>query len=256
MPWLLSGPIRKNLLRSVAMVAALAACADGAPFAIPPDSNQLILGIADDWTSTTVTLSRWARADHGQWKQIGDEWPGRLGKDGLGWGLGLHPKGLPGPMKTEKDARAPAGVFELGAAYGYAASVKANPRLPYHQVGPRDMWVEDADSKYYNQHLRLPHAAPRNAWEKKQQMRLNDHAHSLKLFIKHNAPPNAQPGMGSAIFFHIWRQDGRIHTAGCTTMPEDRLRQLLLWVDPAQRPLFVLLPRTAYEQLRRPWILP
>lgn len=250
-------PLAKNILGCLATaVAAASAHAQTPSFRIPEDSNQLILGLAEDWASTSVTLGRWSRAKGGTWKRVGEHWAGRLGKDGLGWGIGLHPRGIAGPIKTEKDSRAPAGVFELGDAYGYAPSVKTNPRLEYHPVGPRDMWVEDSESKYYNQHLLLPHAAPTNEWEKKQQMRLNDHAHSLKLFIKHNAPPNAQPGMGSAIFFHIWRQDGRRHSAGCTTMAEPNLRELLRWVDPAQRPLFVLLPKATYAQLRRPWGLP
>lgn len=243
-------------LSAAAVACALLAPAHTAPFQIPADSRQIILGIAETWESTHVQLSLWHRDAQGQWRQSGQSWKGRLGKDGLGWGIGLHPQGLEGPTKTEKDARAPCGVFELGDAYGYAPSVPTHPNLRYHPVGARDMWVEDPTSKYYNQHLRLQHAAPRNDWERKQQMRLNDPAHALKIFIRHNAPPNPRPGMGSAIFFHIWRDDGRRHSAGCTTMPEDRLRQLLLSVDPAQRPLFVLLPKAAYQQLRGPWALP
>lgn len=261
MPWSWTIPARRPSTSAARLLAATIACALPAPvgaatFQIPADSRQLIVGVADAWDSTHVSLSRWQRNTSGPWRQVGPAWKGRLGKDGLGWGIGLHPQGLPGPTKTEKDARAPCGVFELGDAYGYAASTPTNPNLPYHPVGPRDMWVEDATSRYYNQHLRLAHAAPQNDWERKQQMRLGDPAHSLKLFIKHNAPPNAQPGMGSAIFFHIWRDGGRRFTAGCTTMPEDCLRQLLTWVDPTRHPLFVLLPKPAYEQLRHPWALP
>ncbi len=242
---------------SLALAAiTLALLTGAAPCQIPGDCRQIILGIAESWEATHVDLTRWQREAQGPWKPYGPPWKGRLGKDGLGWGIGLHPPALPGPIKTEKDARAPCGIFELGDAYGYAPSVPTNPNLRYHPIGTRDMWVEDPASKYYNQHLRLPHAAPRNDWERKQQMRLNDPAHALKLFIKHNAPPNAQPGMGSAIFFHIWRDNGRRYSAGCTTMPEDWLRDLIRWVDPARRPLFVLLPKPAYAQLRAPWALP
>lgn len=237
-------------------LAIAALCPLPAPTQIPVDSRQVILGLSDSWESTHVELSLWRREPSGPWSRVGTPWKGRLGKDGLGWGIGLHPPGLPGPIKTEKDARAPGGIFELGDAYGYATSVPTHPNLRYHTVGPRDLWVDDPTSKYYNQHIRLAHPAPRTEWERKQQMRLNDHAHSLKLFIKHNAPPDAKAGMGSAIFFHIWRDNGRRYSAGCTTMPEDRLRQLLTQIDPAQHPLFVLLPKPAYQQLRGPWHLP
>ena len=51
-------------------------------------------------------------------------------------------------------------------------------------------------------------------------MKQGDDAHALKLFIAHNAPPNAVPNAGSSIFFHIWRRDGAASTAGCTTMEQ------------------------------------
>lgn len=251
-----TAPTHPGPSRILPALALMAACYAPSLAQIPQNSRQIILGIADSWENTHVELSCWQRGPSGPWSRVGTPWKGRLGKDGLGWGIGLHPAGLPGPRKTEKDARAPCGIFELGDAYGYATSVPTHPNLRYHPVGPRDLWVDDPTSKYYNHHVRLSHAAPQTDWERKQQMRLNDPAHSLKLFIKHNAPPDAKPGMGSAIFFHIWRDNGRRYTAGCTTMPEDRLRDLLRWIDPLQRPLFVLLPKPAYAQLRGPWGLP
>ncbi len=43
------------------------------------------------------------------------------------------------------------------------------------------------------------------------EMRQHDDAHSLKLYIAHNDAilgGEAIPGRGSAIFLHIWRDDG------------------------------------------------
>lgn len=78
------------------------------------------------------------------------------------------------------------------------------------------MWVDDPASPLYNQHFVLKHD-PVTPWEFKQQMKLNDYAHSLKLFIRHNAASGREkpvPGAGSSIFFHIWRRVGELPRRG------------------------------------------
>jgi L,D-peptidoglycan transpeptidase YkuD (ErfK/YbiS/YcfS/YnhG family) len=146
-------------------------------------------------------------------------------------------------------------VFYLGGVWGYAATIRKHPQLTYHQVTPRDLWVEDPASPDYNKHLALDHE-PGTAWEKKQQMKQTDPAHALKLFIAHNAPPKVVPGAGSSIFFHIWRADGGKPTSGCTSMNEERLRWLIARLDPARKPVYVLLPKDSYASLRASWKLP
>jgi len=228
--------------------------APAAAFELPKDSRQCLLGISDGWDSSSVTLRLFEKSG-GAWKPQGPEWKGRLGREGLVWGLGLHPVPDGAPTKREGDWRAPAGVFRLGQAWGSDSEISRHPAWPYHQVTSRDLWVEDPASPLYNQHLRLK-ADPTSAWEKKQQMKQGDPAHALKLFIAHNAPPNAIPNAGSAIFFHIWRGGGSKPTAGCTTMSEQNLRALIAALDPAAKPLYVLLPRQEYDRLRTKWKLP
>ena len=90
-------------------------------------------------------------------------------------------------------------------------------------------------------------------------MRQNDHAHSLKLYIGHNDSMlggKAIPGLGSAIFFHIWRGGGSRPTAGCTTMHESKLKQLIATIDPTRNPVYILLPKAEYQQQRSLWKLP
>jgi len=226
-------------------------------FALHPGCQQVVLGLADTWNSANATLQRWERTDSSEpWHKVGDPWPVRLGKNGLAWGRGLHPENLPGPVKQEGDGRAPCGVFLIGDAFGYAPEIEKNPVLTYHQVTEQDLWVEDSHSPDYNRHLQLPGRAPATDWERKQQMRLNDPAHSLKLFIAHNAWPGARPGCGSAIFFHIWREDGAKPSTGCSVMAEPKLRELVAWVDPTANPVYVLLPRAVYQQFHSAWLLP
>jgi L,D-peptidoglycan transpeptidase YkuD (ErfK/YbiS/YcfS/YnhG family) len=97
---------------------------------------------------------------------------------------------------------------------------------------------------------------PKTDWEFKQQMRMNDPAHKLKIFIAHNALPDIKPGAGSSIFFHIWRNDGAKPSAGCTVMAEPNLRTLIAWLQPAKHPVYVLLPQSVYDQARSAWGLP
>jgi L,D-peptidoglycan transpeptidase YkuD (ErfK/YbiS/YcfS/YnhG family) len=224
-----------------------------AAFQLPETTQQCVVGIADGWNSSHVTLSLYEK-NGGQWQQVGSSWKARLGRDGLVWGRGIHPVPQGARLKTEGDMRAPAGVFPIGGAWGYHRTIQKHPRLPYRQVTPRDLWVEDPASPHYNRHLVLDRE-PATPWENKQQ-RLDDYPHSLKLFIAHNAPPRVVPNGGSAIFFHIWREGGNRASAGCTTMPEDKLRWLIARIDPSRRPLYVLLPKAEYDVRRTSWKLP
>ncbi len=223
-------------------------------FELPYESSQCVVGVADSWNSSYVTISFFEKKQ-GVWRGVGDDWKGRLGNKGLVWGRGLHPNTASTILKKEGDARSPAGVFDLGGVWGIHESVKKQPKTFYRKVSSRDLWVEDPTSEHYNRFLTLPHE-PATTWEKKAQMKQNDYPHSLKMFIAHNAPPKVTAGGGSSIFFHIWRRDGASATAGCTTMKEDKLRWLIAAVDPGRRPLYVLLPHTEYEKLKPLWKLP
>jgi L,D-peptidoglycan transpeptidase YkuD (ErfK/YbiS/YcfS/YnhG family) len=158
-------------------------------------------------------------------------------------------------MKSEGDNRSPAGVFAIGGAWGYDSAIRKVPNQFYRQVTSRDLWVEDSASPKYNQFVVLDHE-PSSAWEKKQQMRQNDDAHSLKLFIAHNAPPKVVPNAGSSIFFHIWRGGGTKPTAGCTTMEKSKLQWVISRIDPARNPVYVLLPSSEYQKYQNDWKLP
>lgn len=223
-------------------------------FELPAASTQCVVGVADGWDSSHATLSFYEKSG-GAWQRVGAAWPARLGRDGLVWGLGMHPLPKGASTKREGDWRAPAGVFHIGGVWGYAARIRKHPQLFYHQVNSRDLWVEDPASPDYNKHVVLDHE-PATAWEKKQQMKQDDPAHALKLFIAHNAPPTVVANAGSSIFFHIWRAEGTKPTAGCTTMAEAKLRELIARLDPTRKPLYVLLPKAEYATYRAVWKLP
>lgn len=238
----------------VILLGMLAGATAARGFELPADSTQCVLGVADGWDSSRATLSFYEKRG-GAWQRIGDAWPARLGRDGVVWGLGLNPLPAAATAKREGDWRAPAGVFHIGGVWGYAANIRKHPQLFYHKVDSRDLWIEDPASPDYNRNVRLDHE-PASAWEKAQQMKQDDPAHSLKLFIAHNAPPKVVANAGSSIFFHIWRADGGKPTAGCTTMAEAKLRELIGRLDPSRKPLYVLLPKAEYAKRRVEWKLP
>ena len=86
-------------------------------------------------------------------------------------------------------------------------------------------------------------------------MRQADPAHALKLFIRHNAPPDVQPGAGSAIFFHLCRENDAV-TTGCTSMKEPAFHTLLESFLPKDEPVYGLVPRAEYDRLKAAWKLP
>ncbi len=228
--------------------------------AVPADCRQAIIGIAEGWNSSHVSLSLVERDRSGQWQRVLGPIPGRLGHAGLVWGLGLHDNPRRATVKRESDGRSPAGIFELGGLWiTHKVPVKHDRRIPEVKVGPCDLWVSDTSiPELYNRHVRLDHPA-RSAWEKREQMRQKDYPHSIKLLICHNTPGTpGRPvvGAGSSIFFHIWRRDGAAATAGCTSMAEANLRALIARLDPSKHPVYILLPRAEYARLRKAWRLP
>lgn len=225
-----------------------------AGFQLPAASSQCLVGTADGWDSSKVTLCLYEKSGS-VWKPVAEPWQGRLGKSGLIWGKGIHPVPAGAATKKEGDNRSPAGVFAIGGAWGYEAAIRKQASLPYRQVTPRDLWVEDPASPSYNRNVILDHD-PATPWEKKQLMKQTDPVHSLKLFIAHNAPPAVTAHDGSSIFFHIWRREGAAATAGCTTMSKSKLQWLVSRIDPAKRPYYVLLPKAEYQRYRAAWKLP
>ncbi|MEO6993469.1 MAG: L,D-transpeptidase family protein [Lacunisphaera sp.] len=225
--------------------------------ALPPEVRQLIVGIADDWSSTQGTLQRFERDPSGRWMKVGAAVPVLFGKHGLAWGRGvLAPDVTPAgePEKREGDGRSPAGVFALGVIYGNDAALPPGADYPFHQVTSRDAWPDDPANPFYNQHVEIDPAQP-PAWFAAQRMRTADPAYRWRVEIRHNADPFIEPGAGSATFFHIRRGPTRL-TAGCTTMAEPALRDLIVWLRAAAKPHYVLLPRAEYVRLWPTWNLP
>lgn len=246
----------KSLLLVAALLSAFtpvrAQTSAPAP-ALGADIRQLILSIAPEWSSSQGTLQCFERDATGNWVKVGVPVPVLYGKHGLAWGRGVRGGDEPGLHKREGDGRTPAGAFTLGTIYGNDAQLPDGADFPYHQVTAADAWPDDPKNSFYNQHVAVDIAHP-PVWFLSQRMRTGDPAYRWRVEIRHNADP-IEPGAGSATFFHIRRGDTR-PTSGCTTMAESALRDLVVWLRAAAKPHYVLLPRTEYLRLWKPWGLP
>lgn len=218
-------------------------------------SRQVVVVTTRGWDDVPGTLRRFEREGaEGGWSQVGKDVPVAVGKNGLGWGAGLVDTGASaGPQKREGDGKAPAGLFRLGPAFGFAPRVEASwLRVPYIPLTSSVECVDDAASRSYN--LIVASGAAGGAdWSSSERMRSVE-GYRWGLVVGHNAaPPRA--GRGSCIFLHIWAGPGK-GTAGCTAMEEANLTELLRWLDPKKGTLLVQLPEAEYTRLRSTWRLP
>ena len=239
------------------MACSASACATSQPSATTAwrDARQLVLVVTDDWDATTGTLQRFELRD-GRWQAASTPSPISVGRNGAAWGLGLHPAQSQGPQKQEGDGRAPAGVFTLGEAFGYAAD--ADTAMPYRAMQATSYCIDVPDSPLYNRIIDTRTEGEAAAKGSTEPMRLDLHnqgdvRYREGLVIGHN--PDGAPHAGSCIFAHLWRTPGEA-TAGCTAMASGTMDRLLAWLRPDARPVLVLLPRSEYARLTRDWQLP
>jgi L,D-peptidoglycan transpeptidase YkuD (ErfK/YbiS/YcfS/YnhG family) len=225
-----------------------------APAAIE-QARQLVLVVSADWNAAAGHLQTFEKKK-GQWVAVQNDFPVSLGRAGSAWGMGLHPPQSKGPLKEEGDGRSPAGIFAIGPAFGYAASLKT--ALPYQPMQATSYCMDVPASPLYNQIVDSAKVGAAAVQGSTEPMRLDlrdagDIRYRQGFVIAHNA--GAVPGRGSCIFAHLRRKPDEA-TAGCTSMEAANMDQLLGWLNPARKPVFVLLPREEYMRLQGPWQLP
>lgn len=112
----------------------------------------------------------------------------------------------------------PVGVFRITGGMYRADRIAPPPGAALAPAGPRDIWSDDPRDPGYN---RLSRAGPAGFGH--EVMRRADPLYDIVLFTDQNQPP--VPGMGSAIFVHLWRAP-RAPTAGCVAFR----RRDLAWI--------------------------
>ena len=218
-----------------------------------PRTRQCVVVVSRDWNAKTGVLRAFERkSSRSAWQMHGPTVPVVLGKKGLAWGRGLVDFNA-SAGKVEGDNKAPAGIFRLGPAFGYAPKSAARwIKLAYVPLTPQTEGIDDPRSRYYNQLVDRSKIAKVD-WHSSEQMLRTDNLYKWGVVVAHNS--RATPGAGSCIFLHVWK-DSRSATAGCTAMAESDLANLLRWLNPAARPVLIQMPQPEYEAARDKFRLP
>jgi len=202
---------------------------------IPRTTSQIIKVTTKDWNTKDGKLQRYEKNKNGDWIKVGKSIDIVLGRNGLGWGLGLHttPKDAK-YVKKEGDGKSPAGLFALGNGFGYK-NFKIN--FPYEVYQRTDHCVDDSKSEFYNTIIDSKHV--KKDYKSFEHMKLKNNFYQYGITVKHN--PNNIAQAGSCIFVHIKSTTGK-GTAGCTAMKESEITTILKWLDADKNPLLLQLP--------------
>lgn len=213
------------------------------------ESCQVIIVMTPSWEAHQGELYRFERADpvSHEWKLQGKPIAAVVGKNGMAWGIGLHPSNDE-VCKKEGDGKAPAGIFSLGPAFGFAPSL-AYLKIDYLHLDPMIEAVDDPRSRYYNQIVRRDQILDRD-WTSSEKM-AQEPLYEMGLVVQYNWHQPV-PGAGSAIFMHLWRDENR-GTEGCTAMNRSDMQDLLAWLDPQKKPLLIQLPSLVYYRMMQEW---
>jgi len=204
---------------------------------IPQETAQLITVTTKGWNTKDGKLQRYQRDKNGAWVKVDSPIKVVVGRNGLGWGVGLHrtPKNAK-YLKKEGDGRSPAGLFKLGNGFGYHP-FKIN--FPYAQYRRTDHCVDDSRSKYYN--TIIDSNSVERDYKSFEYMKLRNNLYKYGITVKHNPKNIAQSG--SCIFMHIQSPTGK-GTAGCTAMSEYQIKKILKWLDVKKNPLLLQIPKS------------
>ncbi|MBQ9887399.1 MAG: L,D-transpeptidase family protein [Lachnospiraceae bacterium] len=190
--------------------------APGLPYSVSTMStagstNQIVLVVGDgSLTGNTVYL--FEKDEDRVWR-LTLQTPGFWGKNGISY------------HTFEGDKTTPAGVFNLGIAFGN----KPNPgtALPWVDVNPYLYWVDDLNSDYYN--MLIDSREVPTGWSSAEHLSeiVPDYNYSIDIEVN----PNRTRNSTSAIFLHC----GRGGTAGCVAVPESCMVTILQRLKPGAK---------------------
>jgi len=133
---------------------------------------------------------------------------------------------IPAKDKREGDGKSPQGVWPMRAVWYRPDVYTQGPAtaLPVHAMRPQDGWCDAPGDPNYNRPVTLPYpASAERMWR-------DDAVYDLVVILGHNdAPP--VPGMGSAIFLHLARENYP-GTEGCVALARADLEAVLAMAKP------------------------
>ncbi|MEO1028799.1 MAG: L,D-transpeptidase family protein [Pseudomonadota bacterium] len=127
--------------------------------------------------------------------------------------------------QMEGDGASPAGKFPIRCVHYRKDRVgNLETALEKRKITPGDAWCDAPDHEKYNRRVQLPfEASHERLWRE-------DHVYDVIVQLGFNDDP-VVPGKGSAIFFHIKRDDYR-PTLGCVAISLEDMLDVLKWAQP------------------------
>ncbi|MGW5057186.1 L,D-transpeptidase family protein [Streptomyces sp. NPDC004096] len=179
--------------------------------------TQLITAEAPTADATSGTVTWWDRRD-GRWTKAGSA-AARFGANGL----------VGGGIRQQGTNTTPAGLYGLPYAFGIKAA-PAGTKALYRPVHQGSWWCQDDASASYNRWTE-PLPADCRASESEHLITFDpQYDHALVIGFNYDKPVR---GRGAGIFLHV---NGKGATAGCVSVPQDAMRRILQWADPAHGP--------------------
>ncbi len=121
--------------------------------------------------------------------------------------------------KKEGDLKTPIGTFNLGIVFGMH-DIQKELKIPYIQINKDLYWVDDVNSRYYNQLVDIQKIS--KDWKSAEH--LSDYPRQYEYAMEIKTNPENIPGNGSAIFLHCSVQKP---TAGCVAIEKEKMLEIL-----------------------------
>ncbi len=188
------------------------------------NAQQVVIVTSASWSTDVATVQTFEKDATG-WRAVFPAMAANIGRDGFS------------ADKHEGDLKTPAGKYGFGTMFGQHTS--PGVKFPYRVADLQSVWVDDQSSQYYN------------TWQENAAL-TGEHlaavgfktAYAYAVDIAYNTNP-VVPGKGSAIFLHVSTGGG---TAGCVSISQTNLLQVLRWLDPARAPIIVMGPTSVIRQ--------
>ncbi|MEI5889902.1 S-layer homology domain-containing protein [Bacillus luti] len=180
-------------------------------------NNQQVILVTTNGYNTNQAQVRTFENSNGKWREQKNI-RGYIGKKGFAVEM------------SESGMSSPRGKYTIGSAFGR----QGNPgtKLPFINLTPNHVWVDDSTSPYYNT---LQEKPVRGRWKSAENMYIP--AYDYGFVINYNTESRT-PYKGSAIFFHV----STSWTEGCTGVDKQNVIDILRWIDPGKNPVIIQTP--------------
>jgi L,D-peptidoglycan transpeptidase YkuD (ErfK/YbiS/YcfS/YnhG family) len=187
-------------------------------------AEQVVIVTSSGWSTDVATLQTFQK-DAAGWHPVFPAMAAHIGRAGFS------------ADKHEGDLKTPAGSFGFGTMFGQRAT--PGVKFPYRVADSQSVWVDDPSSAFYN------------TWQENAVLS-GEHlaaagfstSYAYAIDIAYNTGP-VVPGKGSAIFLHVTTGGG---TAGCVSIAQSNLLEILRWLDPSRSPIIVMGPTSVIRE--------